>query len=78
MQVRKTSASACPKLVDIRPKCAKCEGGHKIDNCDLKCSFYLGLGHTKEKYWKKTTKGLLATTNFLEVWLMMKKPLWHN
>ncbi len=53
--------------MDIRPKCAKCEGGHKIDNYGLKCSFCLGLGHTKERYWKKSTKGLHATINFLEV-----------
>jgi hypothetical protein len=33
----------------------------------LKCSFYLGFGHTNERCWKKTTKGLLAIINFLEV-----------
>jgi len=39
-------ALACLKLTDTRPKCANCGGGHKTDNCGLKCSFYLGLGHT--------------------------------
>ncbi len=66
-QSKEHTNSACPKLTDTRPKCAKCGGGHKIDNCGLKCSFCLGLGHTEERCWKKTTKGLLATTNFLEV-----------
>jgi len=60
-------ASTCLKLVDTRPKCANCEGGHKTNNCGLKCSFYLRLGHTKDRCWKKSTKGLPATTNFLEV-----------
>ncbi len=59
--------SACPKLTDTRPKCAKCGGGHKINNCGLKCSFYFGLGHIEDKCSKKFAKGLPATTNFLEV-----------
>jgi hypothetical protein len=53
--------------VDTRPKCAKCGGGHKTDNCGLKCSFCFGLGYTEDKCWKKFTKGLFDTTNFLEV-----------
>jgi hypothetical protein len=61
------TASTCPKLADTRPKCAKCGGGHKTDNCGLKCAFCLGLGHTDERCWKISAKGLLATTNFLEV-----------
>jgi hypothetical protein len=28
----------CPKLVNTKPKCAKCESGHKTDNCGLQCS----------------------------------------
>ncbi len=56
----------CHKLVDTRPKCAKCGGGHKTKNCGLKCSFSLGLRHTKERCWKKFAKGLPALTNFLE------------
>jgi hypothetical protein len=60
-------ASACPKLVHTRPKCDKCGGGQKVDNCGLKCYFCLGLRHVEKKCWKKTTKGLRATTNFLEV-----------
>jgi hypothetical protein len=57
----------CPKLTNIRQKCAKCGGGHKTNNCSLKCYFCLGLGHRNERCWKKSAKGLLATMNFLEV-----------
>ncbi len=46
--LEENTALTCPKLVDTRPKCAKCGGGHKIDNCGLKCSFYFGLGHTED------------------------------
>jgi hypothetical protein len=28
--------SACRKLVNLRPKCAKCGEGHKIENYGLK------------------------------------------
>jgi hypothetical protein len=58
---------ACPKFADTRPKCAKCGGGHKIDNCGLKCYFCFVLGHTEERCWKKSIKSLPVTTNFLEV-----------
>jgi len=61
------TTSACPKLADTRPKCAKCGGGHKTHNCGLKCSFYFGLGNIEERCWKKFAKGLPTTTNFLEV-----------
>jgi hypothetical protein len=61
------TASTCPKLADTRPKCAKCGGVHKTDNCGLKCSFCFGLGHMKERCWKNFAKGLPVTTNFLEV-----------
>jgi hypothetical protein len=57
----------CLKLTNTRPKCAKCKSGHKIDNYGLKCSFYFGLGHMEDRCWKKFTKGLFTTTNFLEV-----------
>ncbi len=61
------TTSACFKFANIRPKCAKCEGGHKTNNCGLKCSFYFGLGHIEDLCYKKCVKGLPATTNFLEV-----------
>jgi len=31
--------STCRKLVEIRPKCAKCDRGHKTKKFGLKCSF---------------------------------------
>jgi hypothetical protein len=46
--------STCPKFTNTKPKCAKCGGGHKTDNCGLKCFFCLELGHTKERCWKKS------------------------
>jgi hypothetical protein len=61
------TTSTCLKLVNTRPKCAKCGSGHKTDNCGLKCSFYFGLRHTKDRCWKKPAKVLFATTNFLEI-----------
>ncbi len=61
------TTSTCPKFADTKLKCAKCGGGHKIDNCGLKCSICFGLGHTKDKCWKKSAKGFPTTTNFLEV-----------
>jgi hypothetical protein len=54
-------ASTCPKLINTRPKCAKCGGGHKTDNFGLKCSFVLVWGI------RKTTKKPIAITNFLEI-----------
>ncbi len=42
------TTSTCLKLADKRPKCANYRGGHKTNNCGMKCFFYLGLGHTKE------------------------------
>ncbi len=57
-------ASMCPKLIDTRPKCG---GGHKTDNCGLKCFFYFTLGHMEDRCWKKIAKGPTTTMNFLEV-----------
>jgi hypothetical protein len=33
----------------------------------FECFFCLGLGHAEERCWKKSTKGLPTTTNFMEV-----------
>ncbi len=60
-------APTCPKLIDTRPKCAKCGNGHKTDNYSLKRSFYFGLGHMEDGCWKKIAKGLVATKFFFEV-----------
>jgi hypothetical protein len=35
----------CFKLTNLRLKCTKCGGGHRIENRGLKCSFCLGMGH---------------------------------
>lgn len=59
-------ASACSKLFNC-PKCNKCEGGHRIENCGLKCSYCFGLGHTEECCWKKNGRGFIAFANYLEV-----------
>jgi hypothetical protein len=32
--------TACPRLNEARPKCAKCGMSHRIENCGVKCSFY--------------------------------------
>jgi len=41
-------------------------GGHNINNCDVKCFFCLGMGHTKGRCWKKNGKGPFACANFLK------------
>jgi hypothetical protein len=64
---KKHTSSTCPKLVDTRPKCAKCRNGRKTNNYGLKCSFCFGLRHIEDRCWKKFAKGLFVTTNFLEV-----------
>ncbi len=60
---------------DMRPKCDKCGGGYKLENYDIRCSFYNGMGHLEDCCWKKKdTKPSNSTTNYLEVLLMMKRP----
>jgi hypothetical protein len=59
---------ACPKHNDKRPKCGKCGGGHRVENCGIRCSFCNGLRHSKDYRWKKKdTKHSNSTTNYLEV-----------
>jgi hypothetical protein len=41
-------ATACPRLNEARPKCAKCNMPHRTENCGIKCSFYAGLGHSED------------------------------
>jgi predicted aspartyl protease len=64
-------ATACPRLHEARPKCAKCHLPHRTENCGVKCTFCTGLGHFKEKCWKKTKDGksISRAGNFLEVML---------
>jgi len=57
-----------PKHNNIRPKCNKCGGGHKVENYDIRCSFYNGLGHLNNQCWKKKNTELPnSTPNYLEV-----------
>ncbi len=64
-------ATACPRLNEARPKCAKCNMLHRTENCGIKCTFYTGLGHFEDKCWKKPKDGksIAGTVNFLEVLL---------
>jgi len=64
-------ATACPRLNEARPKCAKCNLSHRTENCGVKCTFYTGLGHSEDKCWRKPKDGKSAAgaANFLEVML---------
>jgi len=52
--------TSCPRLNEARPKCAKCKLPHRTENCGMKCSFYLGLGHSEDRCWKKPKDGQIA------------------
>jgi len=62
-------ATTCLRLNEPRPKCAKCDMLHRIENCGIKCTFYIGLGHSEDKCWKKPKDGKSHSglANFLEV-----------
>jgi len=64
-------ATACPRLNEARPKCAKCNMPHRTKNCGIKCTFCTRLGHSEDKCWKKPKDGksTARATNFLEVLL---------
>jgi len=64
-------ATVCPRLNEPRLKCAKCGMSHRIENCGIKCSFCLGLGHSEDRCWKKPKDGKphSGAANFLEVLL---------
>jgi hypothetical protein len=64
-------ATACPRLNEARPKCAKCNMPHRTENCGIKCTFCAGLGHYEDKCWKKPKDGksVARAANFLEVLL---------
>jgi hypothetical protein len=40
-------ATACLRLNDARPKCAKCGMPHRTENCGVKCSYCVGLGQDR-------------------------------
>jgi len=64
-------ATTCPRLNEAWPKCAKCSMPHRTENCGVKCTFCIGLGHSEDRCWKKPKEGKShsGTTNFLEVLL---------
>jgi predicted aspartyl protease len=64
-------ATTCPRLNEPWPKCAKCGMSHRTENCGVKCSFCAGLGHSKDRCWKKPKDGgsHSGATNFVEVLL---------
>jgi hypothetical protein len=64
-------ATACPRQNEARPKCAKCNLSHRIENCGVKCTLCTRLGHSEDKCWKKPKDGKSAsgTAYFLEVML---------
>jgi predicted aspartyl protease len=68
-------ATACPRLNEPRPKCAKCGMAHRTKNCGIKCSFCSGLGHSEDRCWKKPKDGKShsGAANFLEVLLNDKE-----
>jgi hypothetical protein len=64
-------ATACPRLNEARPKCAKCNLPHRTENYGVKCTFCTGLGHSEDKCWKKPKDGKSAAraAKLLEVML---------
>ncbi len=58
---------ACLEHSDMGLKCDKC-GGHRVENYGIRCSFCNGLGHSKDRCWKKKNiKPSNSTANYLEV-----------
>ncbi len=64
-------ATTCPRFYEPWPKCAKCGMPHRTNNCGVKCSFCLGLGHSEDRCWKKPKdrRSNSGVANFLEVLL---------
>ncbi len=50
-------ATACPRLNEPWPKCAKCGMSHRTENYGIKCSFCSSLGHLDYMCWKKPKDG---------------------
>jgi len=73
-------ATACPRLNEPRPKCAKCGMPHRTENCGVKCSFCAGLEHSEDKCWKKPKDGKVhpASANFLEMMLNDEEATLHQ
>jgi len=73
-------ATACPRLNEPRPKCAKCGMPHRTENCGVKCSFCASLGHSEDRCWKKPKDGKVhhGLANFLEVLLNDEEATLHQ
>jgi hypothetical protein len=73
-------ATACPRLNEPRPKCAKCGMPHRTENCGVKCSFCAGLGHSEDRCWKRPKDGKVhpGSANFLEVLLNDEEATLHQ
>jgi hypothetical protein len=41
-------AITCLRLNEARSKCAKCNMPHRTENCGIKCTFCVGLGHSED------------------------------
>lgn len=59
----------CPCIGDLKPKCVKCGLPQKMENCGMKCGYYFGMGHIKDKCQKHGKDGKMPTIaiNYLEV-----------
>jgi hypothetical protein len=42
-------ATACLRLNEARPKCAKCGMPHRTENCRVKCTYCSSLGHSEDR-----------------------------
>jgi hypothetical protein len=73
-------ATACPRLNEPRPKCAKCGMPHRTENCGVKCSFCASLGHSEDRCWKKPKDRKVhhGSANFLEVLLNDEEATLHQ
>jgi len=73
-------ATACPRLNEPRPKCAKCGMPHRTENYRVKCYFCAGLGHSEDRCWKKPKDGKAhpGSANFLEVLLNNEEATLHQ
>ncbi len=73
-------ATTCPRLNEPWPKCAKCGMSHRTENCGVKCSFCVGLGHSEDRCWKKPKDGRShsGAVNFVEVLLNDEEATWQQ
>jgi hypothetical protein len=62
-------STACLRLNEARPKCAKCGMPHRTENYGIKCNYCTGLGHSEDRCWKKPKdeKSPSGAANYLEV-----------